>query len=452
MRIKRVLVVNRGEIALRILRSLEEMGIEGILAYAYEDRDSLPVKLANSKICIGSKSVRDSYLNIPNIISAATLLKVDAIHPGYGFLSENPMFAKIVEDHGIKFIGPAANIQTIIKDKAHVRKIANSFGIPILPGTEEPVNSLEDARKVARAIGYPVMLKAANGGGGRGIRVVENEEQLSTLLPLAMSEARASFGSDNIYIEKYLEKPRHIEVQIVADEFGTVSSLGTRECSLQRNHQKVIEEAQAELKKDETKSIINDAIKFAKGINYTNVGTIEFLYANGRHYLMEMNARIQVEHPVTEETFNIDIVKLQLKIANGEKIDLSSKKSYGHAIEFRINAEDPFNNFKPSSGTIEFLHLPLGRNVRIDTHIYQGYKVPAMFDSLLVKLIAKGETREEAISVARRAFEEIRIEGIKTNILLIKRLLNNENFLKNNLYTTFLEEFINLENQDKNMN
>jgi acetyl-CoA carboxylase biotin carboxylase subunit len=214
----------------------------------------------------------------------------------------------------------------------------------------------------------------------------------------------------------------------------------------------VIEEAQAELKKDETKSIINDAIKFAKGINYTNVGTIEFLYANGRHYLMEMNARIQVEHPVTEETFNIDIVKLQLKIANGEKIDLSSKKSYGHAIEFRINAEDPFNNFKPSSGTIEFLHLPLGRNVRIDTHIYQGYKVPAMFDSLLVKLIAKGETREEAISVARRAFEEIRIEGIKTNILLIKRLLNNENFLKNNLYTTFLEEFINLENQDKNMN
>jgi len=443
MRIKRVLIVNRGEIALRILRSLEEMGIEGILAYAYEDRESLPVKLTKAKICIGSRSVRDSYLNIPNIMSAATLLKVDAIHPGYGFLSENPMFAKIVEDHGIKFIGPGGDVLSVIKDKAHVRRIADSLGIPILPGTKEPVNSVEDAKRIARAIEYPIMLKATSGGGGRGIRIVENEEQLLTLFPLAKSEAKASFGSDSIYIEKYLEKPRHIEVQIVADEFGAVSSLGTRECSIQRNHQKVIEEAQAETKGDEAESIVNDAIKFAKAINYANVGTVEFLYDSGKHYLMEMNARIQVEHPVTEETFNIDIVKLQLKIANGEKINLKQKVPHGHAIEFRINAEDPFDDFKPSSGIIEFLHLPLGRNVRIDTHIYQGYKVPTMFDSLLTKVIVKGETREEAISVAKRVFEEIRIEGIKTNIPLHRQLLHNRDFLNNAVHTKFLEEFVN---------
>ncbi|MFU2158590.1 acetyl/propionyl/methylcrotonyl-CoA carboxylase subunit alpha [Caldisericum sp. AR60] len=442
MKIRKVLIANRGEIALRIIRALRELDIEPVLVYAYEDRDALPTQLAKTKICIGKGGVKDSYLNIPNIISAATLLKVDAIHPGYGFLSENPMFARIVEDHGIKFIGPTPEAMQQLKNKANVRKIASSIGIPILPGTTEPIENLDIAKKVAKEIGYPIMLKAATGGGGKGIRVVNNEEELVRLFPIAKSEAKASFGKDAIYIEKYLENPRHIEVQIAGDEYGNVYAVGTRECSIQRNHQKVIEEAPAQLKESETLKIMEDAIKFAKAIKYTNLGTVEFLYLNGQHYLMEMNARIQVEHPVTEETTGLDLVKMQIQIAQGEKILLKDIKTTTHAIEFRINAEDPFDNFKPSFGKISNLHLPLGRNVRIDSHIFEGYTVPPFFDSLLAKFIIKGNTREEALKTAKRVFEEVRIEGIKTNIPLHRKLLETEEFTKNKVHTKFLEEFL----------
>ncbi|MGB9770063.1 MULTISPECIES: acetyl-CoA carboxylase biotin carboxylase subunit [Caldisericum] len=442
MKIRKVLIANRGEIALRIIRALRELDIEPVLVYAYEDRDALPTQLAKTKICIGKGGVKDSYLNIPNIMSAATLLKVDAIHPGYGFLSENPMFARIVEDHGIKFIGPTPEAMQQLKNKANVRKIASSIGIPILPGTTEPIENLDIAKKVAKEIGYPIMLKAATGGGGKGIRVVNNEEELVRLFPIAKSEAKASFGKDAIYIEKYLENPRHIEVQIAGDEYGNVYAIHTRECSIQRNHQKVIEEAPAQLKESETLKIMEDAIKFAKAIKYTNLGTVEFLYLNGQHYLMEMNARIQVEHPVTEETTGLDLVKMQIQIAQGEKILLKDIKTTTHAIEFRINAEDPFDNFKPSFGKISNLHLPLGRNVRIDSHIFEGYTVPPFFDSLLAKFIIKGNTREEALKTAKRVFEEVRIEGIKTNIPLHRKLLETEEFTKNKVHTKFLEEFL----------
>ncbi|BAL81623.1 acetyl-CoA carboxylase biotin carboxylase subunit [Caldisericum exile] len=443
MKIKKVLIANRGEIALRIARSLMEMDIEPVIAYAYEDKDSLPVKLIEKKVCIGKGNVRDSYLNIPNIMSAATLLKVDAIHPGYGLLSENPMFAKIVEDHGIKFIGPKSETMKSLKDKAHIRKIAKENGIPILEGTVEPVQNLEDARKIARSIGYPVMIKAARGGGGKGIRIARDEGELSRIFEIAKSEAKNSFGSDAIYIEKYLKKARHIEVQVIGDTFGNIQALGTRECSMQRNHQKLIEEADAViLSEEEKKNIENNAIKFAKAINYSNVGTVEFLYSDGKHYLLEMNARIQVEHPVTEEVFNVDIVKEQIKIAEGEKIRFDVKQALGHAIEFRINAEDPFENFKPSFGKIEKLRFPLGRGVRIDSHIYEGYVVPTLFDSLLAKVIVKGKNRNDALDIARRVLNEIVIEGIKTNIPFHRKMLQNENFLKNNIHTGFVEEFI----------
>lgn len=443
MRIKRVLIVNRGEIALRIMRSLWELDLEPVIAYSAEDRESLPVKLAKEKICIGKGASKDSYLNIPNIISAATLLKVDAIHPGYGFLSENPMFAKIVSDYGISFIGPSYKTLSIIKDKAEIRKIAKDLGIPILPGTVEPLNTVDEAKAIARKIGYPIAVKASRGGGGKGIRVIFSEAELEKNFKIAQSEAQTSFGSNSLYIEKYLERPRHIEVQIVADKFGNTFSLGTRECSIQRNRQKVIEEAQAIVLDTKVKDLmINDAVKFAKAINYSNVGTVEFLYSEGSYYLMEMNARIQVEHTVTEEITGIDMVKLQLQIEENNEIDLSNVKFNGHSIEMRINAEDPFNNFMPSSGKITNLNFPQGRNVRVDSFIYDGYFLPPLYDSLIAKVVVKGSTREETIHTAKRAINEFKLEGIKTNIPLLKKILDSTEFTQNKIYTTFLEEFI----------
>ena len=448
MKFKRVLIANRGEIALRVIRALKEMNIESVLVYSVEDRDSLPVKLADRAICIGRGLPSDSYLNIPNIMTVATLLRVDAIHPGYGFLSENASFARVCEDYGIKFIGPKSAVLSMIKNKANVRKIAKELDVPILPGSVEPVNSVEEAKKIAIDVGYPVMLKASLGGGGRGIRPIRNEQELTEQYPIAASESRASFGSDALYIEKLLDKPRHIEVQIIGDELGHIIHLGVRECSIQRNHQKIIEEAPAStLKKDKVKEIESDAVKLVKNIGYSNSGTVEFLFDGSNHYLLEINARIQVEHPVTEETTGVDIVKTQIKVASGEKLpfhqeDINQK---GHAIEFRINAEDVTDNFKPSAGQIEFVLWPGGRNVRIDSHIYSGYSVPPFYDSLLAKIIVRGDSRKEAIEIGKRALSEMVIKGIETNIPLHLKILEDNDFVKGNIHTGFIEKFLNTE-------
>ena len=448
MKFKRVLIANRGEIALRVIRALKEMNIESVLVYSVEDRDSLPVKLADRAICIGRGLPSDSYLNIPNIMTVATLLRVDAIHPGYGFLSENASFARVCEDYGIKFIGPKSAVLSMIKNKANVRKIAKELDVPILPGSVEPVNSVEEAKKIAIDVGYPVMLKASLGGGGRGIRPIRNEQELTEQYPIAASESRASFGSDALYIEKLLDKPRHIEVQIIGDELGNIIHLGVRECSIQRNHQKIIEEAPAStLKKDKVKEIESDAVKLVKNIGYSNSGTVEFLFDGSNHYLLEINARIQVEHPVTEETTGVDIVKTQIKVASGEKLpfhqeDINQK---GHAIEFRINAEDVTNNFKPSAGQIEFVLWPGGRNVRIDSHIYSGYSVPPFYDSLLAKIIVRGNSRKEAIEIGKRALSEMVIKGIETNIPLHLKILEDNDFVEGNIHTGFIEKFLNTE-------
>lgn len=448
MKFKRVLIANRGEIALRAIRALKEMNIESVLVYSVEDRDSLPVKLADRAICIGRGLPSDSYLNIPNIMTVATLLRVDAIHPGYGFLSENASFARVCEDYGIKFIGPKSAVLSMIKNKANVRRIAKELDVPILPGSVEPVNSVEEAKKIAIDVGYPVMLKASLGGGGRGIRPLRNEQELTEQYPIAASESRASFGSDALYIEKLLDKPRHIEVQIIGDELGNIIHLGVRECSIQRNHQKIIEEAPAStLKKDKVKEIESDAVKLVKKIGYSNSGTVEFLVDGSNHYLLEINARIQVEHPVTEETTGVDIVKTQIKVASGEKLpfhqeDINQK---GHAIEFRLNAEDVTNNFKPSAGQIEFVLWPGGRNVRIDSHIYSGYSVPPFYDSLLAKIIVRGNSRKEAIEIGKRALSEMVIKGIETNIPLHLKILEDNDFVKGNIHTGFIEKFLNTE-------
>ena len=448
MKFKQVLIANRGEIALRVIRALKEMNIESVLVYSVEDRDSLPVKLADRAICIGRGLPSDSYLNIPNIMTVATLLRVDAIHPGYGFLSENASFARVCEDYGIKFIGPKSAVLSMIKNKANVRKIAKELDVPILPGSVEPVNSVEEAKKIAADVGYPVMLKASLGGGGRGIRPIRNEQELTEQYPIAASESRASFGSDALYIEKLLDKPRHIEVQIIGDELGHIIHLGVRECSIQRNHQKIIEEAPAStLKKDKVKEIESDAVKLVKNIGYSNSGTVEFLFDGSNHYLLEINARIQVEHPVTEETTGVDIVKTQIKVASGEKLPFHQEdiKQKGHAIEFRLNAEDVTNNFKPSAGQIEFVLWPGGRNVRIDSHIYSGYSVPPFYDSLLAKIIVRGNSRKEAIEIGKRALSEMVIKGIETNIPLHLKILEDNDFVEGNIHTGFIEKFLNTE-------
>lgn len=442
-KIKRLLIANRGEIALRIIRACKEMGIETVVIYSVEDRKSLPVSLADKAVCIGKGTSNQSYLNSAQIISAATLLNVDAIHPGYGFLSENAAFARVCSDYGIKFIGPNADILSKIKNKAYVRKIAHESGIPILPGSIEPLQSINEARKVAKDVGYPVMLKAAQGGGGRGIRIVRNEEELLEQFPLAGQEAKVSFGSGELYLEKYLEHPRHIEVQILADEYGNVINLGVRECSIQRRHQKILEEAPTTALSDALlKQLKRDAVRLAKNINYTNAGTLEFLTDGKQYYFMEINARIQVEHPVTEETTGIDLVKEQIKIASGKTLSYEQDvPQKGWAIEFRINAEDPENNFRPSSGRVELVIFPGGRNVRVDSHIYSGYEVPHIYDSLLAKLIVKGDTRKEAIAIGREALREFFIKGIKTNVSLHQKILSDKDFQKGNIDTNFIKKF-----------
>ena len=440
---KRVLVANRGEIAVRIIRALHELNIEAVAIYSEGDENSLHTQIADYAIRIGPAFSKDSYLNIKSIISAAEVSGADAIHPGYGFLAENEEFAKIVEECGFKFIGPSPESIKLMGDKIEAKRVMKEAGVPVIPGTEEAISNIKEGLKFAKEVGFPVIIKAAAGGGGKGMRIVRNEEDFEKQFKIAQIEAEKAFGDNRVYIEKFLEKPRHIEVQVLGDSYGNVIHLFERECSIQRRHQKLIEEAPSPALDEEIrKKLTEAAVKGAKAIKYQNAGTMEFLYSDGKFYFMEMNTRIQVEHPVTEEITHIDIVKQQILIAAGERLSIKQKEinKIGHAIEIRINAEDPEKNFRPSPGKIEVLHLPGGPGIRIDTHIYQGYVIPPYYDSLIAKMIAWGRTREEAIKRLNRAINETLIKPIKTTLSLHKKIINNRRFIEGELHTKFLEE------------
>jgi acetyl-CoA carboxylase biotin carboxylase subunit len=429
---KKILIANRGEIALRIIRTCKELGIKTVAVYSEADRYSLHVKFADEAVCIGPGPSKESYLNIPRIIAAAEITNAEAIHPGYGFLAENAMFAEICESSGIKFIGPTPDAIEAMGDKALAKETMRKAGVPVIPGSDGVVETLEQAQEIANEIGYPIMLKAAAGGGGKGMRMVRNDEELENAWQTARAEAEAAFGNPAVYIEKFIEKPRHIEIQILADEHGNVIHLGERDCSIQRRHQKLIEESPSPIVTPELREAMGQAaVKGAKSVKYRNAGTIEFLVdKDGNFYFMEMNTRIQVEHPVTEMVYGIDIVREQIRIASGEKLGIKQKqiKPNGHAIECRINAEDPFNGFRPSPGKITALHFPGGFGVRVDSHIYQEYVVPPYYDSMIAKLIVHAKNRDEAIARMLRALDEFVIEGVHTTIPFHIKILNSPQF------------------------
>lgn len=443
--IRRILIANRGEIALRILRACKEMEIESVLVYSEADADSIPVKFADIAVCIGPANPSLSYLNFSQIITVATLLDVDAVHPGYGFLSENATFANICQDYGLIFIGPTPESLIHCANKAHVRNIAKNAKVPILPGTEEPLKDIQDALRTAEIIGYPLLLKASMGGGGRGIRRVDSKQQLTEFFPIVQRESFASFGSDEIYMEKLLLHPRHIEVQIFGDGKGNVIHLGTRECSIQRKHQKLIEESPTcGLSKEKEALLVQSAVRLGEKLQYKNAGTCEFITDDkGHFYFLEINTRIQVEHPVTEETTGIDIVKMQIQIAQTDALPMqqSEVKQSGWAMEFRIVAENS-KTFIPCAGCIEFVHFPAGRGVRVDSHVYSGYVVPSSYDSLLAKLIIRGANRQEVLIIAKRALQECTILGIQTNIPLLLEVLDHPEYQQGNINTSFLEQYI----------
>jgi acetyl-CoA carboxylase biotin carboxylase subunit len=429
---KKILIANRGEIALRIIRTCKELGIKTVAVYSEADRYSLHVRFADEAVCIGPGPSKESYLNIPRIIAAAEITNAEAIHPGYGFLAENAMFAEICESSGIKFIGPTPDAIEAMGDKALAKETMRKAGVPVIPGSDGVVETLEQAREIANEIGYPIMLKAAAGGGGKGMRMVRNNEELENAWQTARAEAEAAFGNPAVYIEKFIEKPRHIEIQILADEHGNVIHLGERDCSIQRRHQKLIEESPSPIVTPELREAMGQAaVKGAKSVKYRNAGTIEFLVdKDGNFYFMEMNTRIQVEHPVTEMVYGIDIVREQIRIASGEKLGIKQKqiKPNGHAIECRINAEDPFNGFRPSPGKITALHFPGGFGVRVDSHIYQEYVVPPYYDSMIAKLIVHAKNRDEAIARMLRALDEFVIEGVHSTIPFHIKILNSPQF------------------------
>jgi acetyl-CoA carboxylase biotin carboxylase subunit len=440
---KKILIANRGEIALRVIRTCREMGIKTVAVYSTADKDSLHVRFADEAVCIGKPSSADSYLNIPHIMAAAEITNADAIHPGYVFLDENSKFSKICAEHGIKFIGPTPEMINAMGDKVTAKETMIKAGVPVVPGVEGLLQGVEHAKKAAAQVGYPVILKATAGGGGKGMRVVWAEGEIEKAFETAKAEAAASFKNDGIYMEKFVEEPRHIEIQIAGDQFGTVCHLSERDCSIQRRHQKLVEESPSPFMTDELRERMGEAaIKAAKAINYESVGTIEFLVDKHRNfYFMEMNTRIQVEHCVTEEVINYDLIKEQIKIAAGERISGKSYYPQMHAIECRINAEDPMNDFRPSPGKITVLHTPGGHGVRVDSHVYAGYVIPPYYDSMIAKLIAVAQTREEAIDTMHRALSEYVIEGIKTTIPFHLQLMQNEDFRKGNFTTKFLETF-----------
>ena len=441
---KKILIANRGEIAVRIIRACREMGIQTVAVYSEVDRDAIHTELADEAVCIGSAKPKDSYLNEKNIISAAVLTGAEAIHPGFGFLSENSKFAEMCKECNIVFIGPDAEIIDKMGNKSNAREIMAKAGVPIIRGSEGVVKDEIEGLEVADDIGYPVMIKASAGGGGRGIRIVRNRESFINEFRTAKSEAKIAFGDDAMYIEKFIENPRHVEFQILADNYGNTIYLGERDCSIQRRNQKILEEAPCPIMTEELrKKMGNAAIKAAKAVNYNNAGTIEFLLDKDfNFYFMEMNTRIQVEHPITEMVTGIDLIKEQIKIASGEKLEISQEnvKIQGHAIECRINAEDPDRGFMPSPGTIELIHVPGGLGVRLDSAIYQGYKIPPNYDSMLAKLISYGKTRDEAINRMRRALGEFIVEGVRTNIEFHYKILNNERFLSGEVDTGFIKK------------
>ncbi len=440
---KKILIANRGEIALRIIRTCKEMGIATVAVYSTADKDSLHVKFADEAVCIGPPNSKDSYLNIPAIIAAAELTNAEAIHPGYGFLAENARFAKVCQENDIKFIGPTPEMITSMGDKATAKATMKKVGVPTIPGSDGLLKDLKEARKVAEDIGYPVILKATAGGGGKGMRIVWKKDELETAWNMAKNEALAAFGNDGIYMEKFIEEPKHVEIQIAGDQYGKVCHLSERDCSIQRRHQKLLEETPSPIMTPTLRSEMGEAaIKAAKAINYEGVGTVEFLVDKHKNfYFMEMNTRIQVEHPITEEVIDFDLIKEQIKIAAGEKISGKNYFPKMVAMECRINAEDPFNDFRPSPGRITSLHIPGGHGIRVDTHVYQGYVIPPYYDSMIAKLIAVAQTREEVIAKMKRALEEFVIEGVKTTIPFHLKLLENEDFVKGKYTTKFLEEF-----------
>jgi acetyl-CoA carboxylase, biotin carboxylase subunit len=441
---EKVLIASRGEIALRIHRACREMGINTVAVHSTADADAMHVRLADEAVCIGPPAAADSYLNIPAIISAAEITGAEAIHPGYGFLSENANFAEIVTAHGINFIGPTAEHISLMGDKIAAKDTVKRLGIPVVPGSDGGVTSAAEARSVSDGIGYPVILKAAAGGGGRGMKVAETADDVETAFTAARTEAKAAFGDDAVYIEKYLGNPRHIEVQILADKHGNVVHLGERDCSLQRRHQKVLEEAPSPALNASQRAEIGDIVSRAiSGLGYLGAGTIEFLYEDGEFYFIEMNTRLQVEHPITEAITGIDIVREQLRIADGAPLSFSQDdvKFTGHAIECRINAEDP-NTFVPMPGTITDYHAPGGLDVRVDSAIYSGYRVPPYYDSLIAKLVVRGGNRNECIMRLRRALEEYVIGGVPTTLDVHRALISNADFQNGSYNIHWLEKFI----------
>jgi len=440
---KKILIANRGEIALRVLRTCKEMGIKTVAVYSEADKDSLHVNFADEAVCIGPPSGAESYLKIPNIISAAEITNADAIHPGYGFLSENEQFSKICLENNIKFIGASSDMIKNMGDKANAKSTMQKAGVPVIPGSDGIIETLEEAKKIAKEIGFPVMIKASAGGGGKGMRIVSKANDLPSAWNSAKKEALAGFGNDDMYMEKLLIEPRHIEIQIIGDSKGKVCHLSERDCSIQRRHQKLIEESPSPFMTDKLRDEMGRAaIKAGEAVKYEGVGTIEFLVDKNRNfYFMEMNTRIQVEHPVTEEVINYDLIREQIKVAAGIKISGKNYTPDLHAIECRINAEDPFNNFMPSPGKITNLYLPGGHGVRTDTHVYSGYIIPPYYDSMIAKLITVAQTREEAISKMHRALSEFVIEGVKTTIPFHLKLMKNEAFIKGDYSINFMDTF-----------
>jgi len=440
---KKILIANRGEIALRVIRTCREMGIQTVAVYSTADADSLHVRFADEAVCIGKPQSSDSYLNIPRIMAAAEITNADAIHPGYGFLAENAEFADICARYGIKFIGPTSEMMRLMGDKITAKDTMIKAGVPVIPGSEGLLQSVDEAKLLAAEMGYPVLLKATAGGGGKGMRLVWKADEIEKAYESAKTEAGAAFGNDGIYMEKFVEEPRHIEIQVAGDQFGSVCHLSERDCSIQRRHQKLVEESPSPFMTPELRQAMGEAaIKAAKAINYESVGTIEFLVDKHRNfYFMEMNTRIQVEHCVTEEVINYDLIKEQIKIAAGIKISGKNYEPTMHAIECRINAEDPYNDFRPSPGKITVLHTPGGHGVRVDSHIYAGYTIPPFYDSMIGKLIAVAQTREEALDTMERALSEYVIEGVKTTIPFHLQLMRDERFRSGNFTTKFIEDF-----------
>ena len=442
----KILIANRGEIAVRIIRACKEMNIKTVAVYSEADKEALHTKLADEAICIGPANPKQSYLNIKNIIEAANITKTDSIHPGFGFLSENAEFAKICEESNIIFIGPKSNVINLLGNKSNSKKLMQQEGVPTIPGSDGSVKNLKEAVLVCEKIGYPVLLKASAGGGGKGIRQVNSFDELETNYNIVKQEAKNAFNDDEIYIEKFIQNPRHVEIQILADEHGNIVHLGERDCSLQRNHQKIIEETPSTAIDEKLRNKMgNAAIKAAKAAGYTSCGTVEFLVDKDKNfYFMEMNTRIQVEHPITEMRTGIDIVKEQIKIAAGEKLRFKQKdiEFRGSSIECRINAENPSKKFRPSPGTITGINLPGGNGVRVDTAIYAGYTVPANYDSMIAKIIVHGQTRGEAISKMKRALEELVVEGIDTNRDFLYSIITHPDFIRGNFDTSFIEKMM----------